>query len=81
MGKQTRKSQNIQKSYVTDAHFDHLVGGSTVAVRSLLRQLEFKKNNYGPTAEDILLRWNNGVYVLEQGLVGASRSAIVPSHA
>jgi RecA-family ATPase len=32
-----------------------------------LRRLEFKKNNYGPKAEDILLRWENGVYVLEPG--------------
>ena len=30
-----------------------------------LRRLQFKKNNYGPVARDVLLRWRNGVYVLE----------------
>src|SRR5205085_8033201 len=28
-----------------------------------LRRLEFKKNNYGPVARSIDLRWKNGVYV------------------
>jgi RecA-family ATPase len=28
-----------------------------------LRKLEFKKNNYGPVARSIDLRWKNGVYV------------------
>jgi len=32
-----------------------------------LRVLEWKKNNYGPTGENILLRWRNGVYVPEPG--------------
>ena len=32
-----------------------------------LRVLEVKKNNYGPVNEDILLRWRNGVYVVEPG--------------
>ena len=30
-----------------------------------LRVLEVKKNNYGPVNEAILLRWRNGVYVVE----------------
>jgi RecA-family ATPase len=30
-----------------------------------LRVLEVKKNNYGPTNEAILLRWRDGVYVVE----------------
>jgi RecA-family ATPase len=30
-----------------------------------LRVLEVKKNNYGPVAEEILLRWRNGVFVPE----------------
>jgi RecA-family ATPase len=30
-----------------------------------LRILEFKKNNYGPVSERILLRWKDGVYVRE----------------
>ena len=30
-----------------------------------LRVLEWKKNNYGPTGERLLLRWRNGVFVPE----------------
>jgi RecA-family ATPase len=30
-----------------------------------LRIIQFKKNNYGPVSESILLRWKDGVYVLE----------------
>jgi RecA-family ATPase len=30
-----------------------------------LRELEFKKSNYGPIAERVLLRWKNGVFVPE----------------
>jgi RecA-family ATPase len=32
-----------------------------------LRVLEVRKNNYGPEAENILLRWKDGVYVIEPG--------------
>jgi RecA-family ATPase len=32
-----------------------------------LRVLEVKKNNYGLVSENILLRWRNGVYVVEPG--------------
>jgi len=32
-----------------------------------LRELTFKKNNYGPVAERILLRWERGVFVPEAG--------------
>jgi RecA-family ATPase len=32
-----------------------------------LRVLEVKKNNYGPVNEAILLRWRDGVYVVEPG--------------
>jgi RecA-family ATPase len=32
-----------------------------------LRVLEVKKNNYGPISENILLRWKDGVYVVEPG--------------
>ena len=28
-----------------------------------LRELQFKKNNYGPLSERVLLRWRNGVFV------------------
>ena len=31
-----------------------------------LRELQFLKNNYGPKAEKILLRWKNGVFVPAQ---------------
>jgi RecA-family ATPase len=30
-----------------------------------LRQPEFKKNQYGPIAESVLLRWKNGVFCPE----------------
>ncbi|MBR1301239.1 AAA family ATPase [Bradyrhizobium sp. AUGA SZCCT0042] len=33
-----------------------------------LRRLEFKKNNYGPVARSIDLRWKNGVYVPVGGI-------------
>jgi AAA domain-containing protein len=32
-----------------------------------LRVLEVKKNNYGPVSENVLLRWRDGVYVVEPG--------------
>jgi RecA-family ATPase len=32
-----------------------------------LRVLEVKKNNYGPVNESIVLRWKDGVYVVEPG--------------
>jgi hypothetical protein len=32
-----------------------------------LRMLETKKSNYGPVTESILLRWRDGVYVVEPG--------------
>ncbi len=32
-----------------------------------LRVLEVKKNNYGPVSENILLRWRDGVYVVDLG--------------
>jgi RecA-family ATPase len=38
-----------------------------------LRVLEFRKNNYGPVSESIVLRWQNGAYVVEG--VGAGPSA------
>jgi RecA-family ATPase len=40
-----------------------------------LRQLEFRKNNYGPLAERILIRWKNGVYVPEPGTGSLERAA------
>jgi RecA-family ATPase len=40
-----------------------------------LRQLEFMKNNYGPLAERILLRWKNGVYVPEPGFGSLEKAA------
>ena len=40
-----------------------------------LRVLEVKKNNYGPQSENILLRWKNGVYVVEPGKGTLARMA------
>jgi RecA-family ATPase len=40
-----------------------------------LRVLEVKKNNYGPVSESIVLRWRDGVYVLEPGIGTLERLA------
>lgn len=40
-----------------------------------LRQIEFLKNNYGPKAERILLRWRNGVFVPEPGAGSLEKAA------
>ena len=40
-----------------------------------LRQLDFMKNNYGPLAEKILLRWKNGVFVPEAGSGSLEKAA------
>jgi RecA-family ATPase len=40
-----------------------------------LRQLDFIKNNYGPLAERILLRWKNGVFVPEPGIGSLEKAA------
>jgi RecA-family ATPase len=32
-----------------------------------MRVLEFRKNNYGPVSETIILRWHDGVYIPEPG--------------
>jgi RecA-family ATPase len=36
-----------------------------------LRELEFKKNNYGPLAESVIVRWKDGVFVAEHSIVGS----------
>lgn len=33
-----------------------------------LRQLEFKKNQYGPRSENIVVRYQNGLFLPERGL-------------
>jgi RecA-family ATPase len=40
-----------------------------------LRVLEVKKSNYGPVSENILLRWRDGVYVVEPGVGSLDRLA------
>jgi RecA-family ATPase len=40
-----------------------------------LRVLETKKSNYGPVTESILLRWRDGVYVVEPGKGSLERLA------
>jgi RecA-family ATPase len=40
-----------------------------------LRRLEFKKNNYGPVARSINLRWQNGVYVPIGGVSSVEKLA------
>jgi RecA-family ATPase len=41
-----------------------------------LRELEAKKSNYGPLAKTTLLRWNAGVFVVEQGEGSLERMAV-----
>jgi RecA-family ATPase len=40
-----------------------------------IRELEFKKNQYGPTAERILLRYRNGLFLPEQGVSDIEKAA------
>jgi RecA-family ATPase len=40
-----------------------------------LRQLEFKKNQYGPRAEAIVLRYQNGLFLPEPGMSGLEKVA------
>lgn len=40
-----------------------------------LRMLEFKKNNYGPIAKSIALRWENGVYKLMPSIASLDKLA------
>ena len=43
-----------------------------------LRELQFMKNNYGPLAEPMLLRWRNGVFVPEGGVGSLEKLANRP---
>jgi RecA-family ATPase len=45
-----------------------------------LRVLEVKKNNYGPVNENILLRWRDGVYVIEPSKSTLEQMAIEAEH-
>ena len=40
-----------------------------------LRQLEFKKNQYGPTAETIVLRYQRGLFLPEGGVSSLDKAA------
>jgi RecA-family ATPase len=40
-----------------------------------LKVLQFKKNNYGPIAQQIALRWQNGVFVPEPGAGSLEKAA------
>ena len=40
-----------------------------------LRTLEFKKNNYGPIAKSIALRWERGIYVPNGGIGSVDKLA------
>jgi RecA-family ATPase len=40
-----------------------------------LRQLDFKKNQYGPTAETIVLRYQRGLFLSEIGVSGLDKLA------
>ena len=45
-----------------------------------LRQLEFKKNQYGPTAGSIVLRYQRGLFLPEKGLSGLEKIAAEQDH-
>ena len=40
-----------------------------------LRELVFKKNNYGPISESIVLRWQNGLFLPLPGMASLDRAA------
>jgi len=40
-----------------------------------LRQLEFKKNQYGPRGESVVVRYQNGLFLPERGLSNLDRAA------
>ncbi len=40
-----------------------------------LKELSFKKNNYGPIAQRMLLRWSNGVFIPEPGASSLEKAA------
>jgi RecA-family ATPase len=40
-----------------------------------LRQLEFKKNQYGPLGETIVVRYENGLFVPERGMSNLNKAA------
>jgi len=40
-----------------------------------LRQLEFKKNQYGPRSENIVVRYQNGLFLPERGLSNLDKAA------
>src|SRR5262249_47935705 len=42
---------------------------------SNLRELEFKKNQYGPISQRIMLRWQNGLYLPAPSLSSSERPA------
>ena len=44
-------------------------------IDSDLREIEFKKNNYGPQGDTIQVRWRNGVFVPECAPTGLERIA------
>jgi RecA-family ATPase len=44
-------------------------------VDSDLRELVFKKNNYGPVSESMILRWQNGLFLPELGINSLDQAA------
>lgn len=48
--------------------FTRLVNEGGIEADTTLRQLETKKANYGPTGEKVLLRWQSGVFVVDETL-------------
>jgi RecA-family ATPase len=44
-------------------------------IDSDLREIEFKKNNYGPQGDTLQVRWEKGVFVPAVALTGLDRAA------
>jgi RecA-family ATPase len=40
-----------------------------------LRELQFKKNQYGPLGENVVLRWRNGLFLPEPGISSLDKIA------
>ena len=50
--------------------------GETTDSDSNLREIFWKKNNYGPTSESIVLRWQNGLFLPVAGVSSLNKMAV-----
>src|SRR5262249_34413467 len=57
------------------SYFQHVKPAPAEQPDPDLRLLEFKKNNYGPVSESIYLRYQNGLFLPADGVLGLDTSA------